>query len=513
MKKRKLIFLCFLLALLCGCSSGERQTITSIQQLNDKACVVGAAEGGASMFAVEEFLPEAQMQLYSDNVTAYTAVQQGKLDAFAYDRIMMEFAIAGGLDGVKLLDESLGEPTDIAVGISPKTEIPNLTQKINQFLEELREDGTLDDMYDRWVSKADNQMPDIPTAQNPRYHLRIGTTGLVQPFSYYEGTTITGYDIELIYRFAYWLGADVQISIYDYGGIVAAAESGDIDCIMADLNATPERREKLEFSDGYLLSETTVMVKDDAAAAAQSYQKEEGDGFWASVKESFEKTFIRESRWRLIASGIETTVMISVLAAIMGSILGFGLCLMKISKYPVARGFARVYVRVMQGTPMVVLLMILFYIVFAGSGLSGVWVAVIGFGLNLAAYVCEMIRTGIQSVDIGQTEAALALGFTGPRAFFQIVMPQATKQFLPVFKGELVSLIKLTSVVGYIAVQDLTKMSDIIRSRTFEAFFPLISTAIIYFIIAWALTSLLIPIERKVTPDRKKRKIKGVKLP
>ena len=198
MKKRKLIFLCFLLTLLCGCSSGERQTITSIQQLNDKACVVGAAEGGASMFAVEEFLPEAQMQLYSDNVTAYTAVQQGKLDAFAYDRIMMEFAIAGGLDGVKLLDESLGEPTDIAVGISPKTEIPNLTQKINQFLEELREDGTLDDMYDRWVSKADNQMPDIPTAQNPRYHLRIGTTGLVQPFSYYEGTTITGYDIELI---------------------------------------------------------------------------------------------------------------------------------------------------------------------------------------------------------------------------------------------------------------------------------------------------------------------------
>ncbi len=84
---------------------------------------------------------------------------------------------------------------------------------------------------------------------------------------------------------------------------------------------------------------------------------------------------------------------------------------------------------------------------------------------------------------------------------------------MPVFKGEFISLIKLTSVVGYIAVQDLTKMSDIIRSRTFEAFFPLISTAIIYFIIAWALTSLLIPIERKVTPDRKKRRVKGVKLP
>ena len=92
-------------------------------------------------------------------------------------------------------------------------------------------------------------------------------------------------------------------------------------------------------------------------------------------------------------------------------------------------------------------------------------------------------------------------------------MPQAARQFLPVFKGEFISLIKMTSVVGYIAVEDLTKMSDIIRSRTYEAFFPLISTAVIYFIIAWALTSLLRPIERRVTPDRRNRTVKGVKLP
>ena len=97
---------------------------------------------------------------------------------------------------------------------------------------------------------------------------------MVQPFSYYEGTTLTGYDLELIYRFAYWLGAEVEIDVYDYGGIIAAAESGDIDCIMANLNATPERREKLEFSEGYLLSETAVMVK-SAHSAAQTYQSME----------------------------------------------------------------------------------------------------------------------------------------------------------------------------------------------------------------------------------------------
>ena len=743
-RKWILITTILLTVLLAGCEKAETPQITSVEQLNHKSYSVGSDEGSAGMFDVEAYLPEAELMLYSSSVTGYAAVQQGELDAYAYDRIMMEFAIANGLEGVRLLDGGLGEGMDIAVGISPKTEIPGLTQKVNAFLQELRQDGTLEDMYHRWVTTADSEMPDIPKAEDPVYHLKVGTTGVVQPFSYYEGTTLTGYDLEMIYRFAYWLNADVEIAVYDYGGIIAAAESGDIDCIMANLNATPERREKLAFSDGYLRSQTAVMVKSEAGSA-RGYQSaeelsepgtrlgiltgsvfdaltqeafpeaelayynnipdmaysvtlgqldafmvdepvarymeleypavthipdllsqtdyaiafpktaegghlrdqlnafmaeleadgtlaqiddiwfgsddsrkvidlsgltgengvlqlatntenppfsylyegqivgyeidivvrfcraygyglelhnmdfsalipglgerydlaasciavtaersesvyfsdpvysggtvmmvrgaEEETGFWASLAESFEKTFIRESRWKLIVQGVGTTVLISLLATILGSILGFGLCLLKLSGNPVAKGFAQVYIRVLQGTPMVVLLMILFYLVFAGSGLDGVWVAVIGFGLNLAAYVCEMIRTGIQSVDRGQTEAALALGYTRTRAFLQIVMPQAARQFLPVFKGEFISLIKMTSVVGYIAVQDLTKMSDIIRSRTYEAFFPLISTAVIYFIIAWLLTSLLKPIERRVQPNRKNRSIKGVNLP
>jgi len=743
-RKWILITTILLTVLLAGCEKAETPQITSVEQLNHKSYSVGSDEGSAGMFDVEAYLPEAELMLYSSSVTGYAAVQQGELDAYAYDRIMMEFAIANGLEGVRLLDGGLGEGMDIAVGISPKTQIPGLTEKVNQFLQELRQDGTLEDMYRRWVTTADSEMPDIPKAEDPVYHLKVGTTGVVQPFSYYEGTTLTGYDLEMIYRFAYWLNADVEIAVYDYGGIIAAAESGDIDCIMANLNATPERREKLEFSEGYLRSQTAVMVKIEPGSG-RSYQSteelsepgtrlgiltgsvfdaltqeafpeaelayynnipdmaysvtlgqldafmvdepvarymeleypavthipdllsqtdyaiafpktaegghlrdqlnafmaeleadgtlaqiddiwfgsddsrkvidlsgltgengvlqlatntenppfsylyegqivgyeidivvrfcraygyglelhnmdfsalipglgerydlaasciavtaersesvyfsdpvysggtvmmvrgaEEETGFWASLAESFEKTFIRESRWKLIVQGVGTTVLISLLATILGSILGFGLCLLKLSGNSVAKGFAQVYIRVLQGTPMVVLLMILFYLVFAGSGLDGVWVAVIGFGLNLAAYVCEMIRTGIQSVDRGQTEAALALGYTRTRAFLQIVMPQAARQFLPVFKGEFISLIKMTSVVGYIAVQDLTKMSDIIRSRTYEAFFPLISTAVIYFIIAWLLTSLLKPIERRVQPNRKNRSIKGVNLP
>ena len=273
-RKWSFITAILLAVLLAGCSKTEAPEITSIEQLNDRAYSVGVGEGAAGMFAVEDYLPDAEMLLYSSDVTGYAAVQQGELDAYAYDRIMMEFAIAGGLDGVRLLEGRLGDAMDIAVGISPKTEIPNLTQKVNQFLLELQEEGTLEDMYRRWVTMASSEMPDIPKAEHPKYHLKVGTTGVVQPFSYYEGTTLTGYDLELIYRFAYWLGAEVEIDVYDYGGIIAAAESGDIDCIMANLNATPERREKLEFSEGYLLSETAVMVK-SAHSAAQTYQSTE----------------------------------------------------------------------------------------------------------------------------------------------------------------------------------------------------------------------------------------------
>jgi polar amino acid transport system substrate-binding protein len=191
----------------------------------------------------------------------------------------------------------------------------------------------------------------------------------------------------------------------------------------------------------------------------------------------------------------------------LGSLIGFGFCMLRLSRRQYANIFALGYIRLLQGIPSVVLLMVLFYIVFARTGLDGVWVAIIGFGMNFGAYAAEIMRTGILAVDKGQMEAALALGYTKPRAFFKIVFPQAAHHFLPVFQGEFISMVKMTSVVGYIAILDLTKASDIIRSRTYEAFFPLIMTAIIYLIIIWILTRVLTMLQRRLDPKiRAKRK-------
>ena len=142
------------------------------------------------------------------------------------------------------------------------------------------------------------------------------------------------------------------------------------------------------------------------------------------------------------------------------------------------------YISVLRGIPVVVLLMLIFYVVFASVNISPVLVAVLAFGMNFAAYVSEIFRSGIEGVDKGQSEAGIAMGFTRTQTFGFIILPQMIQRILPVYKGEFISLVKMTSIVGYIAVQDLTKASDIIRSRTFDAFFPLIMVAVLYFLIA-----------------------------
>ena len=150
-----------------------------------------------------------------------------------------------------------------------------LFRSVNQFLAQAKAEGTLDEMYDRWVSRAEGTMPEIAMPQTPDCKLRVGTTGMVQPFSYYEGTTLTGYDVELIYRFGAWLNAEVEIKVYDYDGIIAAAQAGDIDCIMANLNATEERRKHIEFSDCVYPSVTAVMVRAPQDGGVQSGEKYE----------------------------------------------------------------------------------------------------------------------------------------------------------------------------------------------------------------------------------------------
>jgi len=212
---------------------------------------------------------------------------------------------------------------------------------------------------------------------------------------------------------------------------------------------------------------------------------------FSNVAESFSNNLIVEDRYRMILDGLQVTLLITLFAAVLGTILGGLVCWMRMSRRRWLQQVARVYIDLMRGTPVLVLLMLMYYVVMAPVDATGIVVAIVTFAMNTAAYISEMLRTTIQGIDRGQTEAGLALGFTPRQTFLKIVLPQVVRAVMPVYQGEIISLLKGTSIVGYIAVADMTRASDLIRSRTFDAFFPLIVTAIIYFVMAWLIGMLL----------------------
>ena len=215
------------------------------------------------------------------------------------------------------------------------------------------------------------------------------------------------------------------------------------------------------------------------------------------IIDSFYNNLIAEDRYRMILDGLQVTLIITLGAIILGTLLGGVVCWMRMSRRGWLQKTAKVYIDIMRGTPVLVILMLMYYVVMAPLEVTGIVVAIITFGMNAAAYISEMLRTAIQGIDRGQTEAGLALGYTPTQAFVRIVLPQVVRSVIPVYQGEVVSLLKGTSIVGYIAVMDMTRASDLIRSRTFDAFFPLIVTALIYFFIAWLIGRLLAALQNK----------------
>ena len=231
------------------------------------------------------------------------------------------------------------------------------------------------------------------------------------------------------------------------------------------------------------------------------------------IKESFIKTFVTEERWKQLVDGLGVTIEITFFAALMGMVLGFIIASVRSTYDKLLLGkkcrslgdvilkifnfICNVYITVIRGTPIVIQLMIMYFIIF-GSSRNGILAAIIAFGLNSGAYVAEIVRSGIMSIDKGQFEAGRSLGFNYIQTMVHIVLPQAFKNILPALGNEFIVLVKETSVAGYVALKDLTYVANLIRSRTYEAFFPLITVAVIYLVIVMILTFFLKKLERRL---------------
>ncbi len=222
--------------------------------------------------------------------------------------------------------------------------------------------------------------------------------------------------------------------------------------------------------------------------------------------EQFYDTFIVKSRWTWLLQGLGNTMIITIAAVVLGIALGFFIAIIrtthdKTGKLIVPNILCRVYLTVIRGTPVIVQLLIIYFVIFASVPINKLFVAILAFGLNSAAYVAEIVRSGIMSIDNGQFEAGASLGFSYRRTMMLIVLPQAFKNVLPALANEFIVLLKETSVAGYIAINDLTKGGDQIRSDTYNAFLPLLAVAAIYLVIVMFLTYLVSRLERRLAKN------------
>ena len=476
---------------------------SSLDQFNGATLgvVTGSLYGGYS----RKQFPNATIKEFNTFADVLVALKGGKVDGIMLDN--------PNFNSVARTDKNLSCITvpaysvEIGFGFQKNDAGNALQAQMNEFLKELKANGKIDELIDKWYGETEPEetIPlDELSSNEKTLQVAIDTTR--KPFVYmYEGKPV-GFEIEVLYMFCEKYGYNVQIEDLSFASGLAGLASERYDLVCGGLYMTDERKESVNFSDPYMNAEV-VMAK---------YERSGFENFMLSLRDSFEKTFIREQRWKLIAEGICTTMIISVFSVLGGTLLGFALYMLARSKTKwlskLAKGFAKVYSTIIAGTPTLVVLMILFYIVFTSPDMSGVVVAIIGFILTFGSFVYEQLSLTVSGVDNGQLEAAYALGYSRNQTFFRIVLPQAMKMFLPSYSGEIVSLIKATSVVGYIAVNDLTKMGDIIRGNTYEAFFPLIAVALIYFAITWGVAGLLGILKRKAEPKRRKNKniLKGV---
>ncbi|MCR4745197.1 MAG: amino acid ABC transporter permease [Lachnospiraceae bacterium] len=228
-----------------------------------------------------------------------------------------------------------------------------------------------------------------------------------------------------------------------------------------------------------------------------------------NLKSQFILNFVEDNRWSYLLNGLGVTLKITFFAALLGLLIGFIIAMIRgayqgTGKYKIPNAICNLYLTVIRGTPVVVQLMIIYFVIFGSVRIDKSLVAILAFGINSGAYQAEIFRSGIQAIPKGQYEAGRSLGFSYKETMLTVIMPQAIRNVIPTLLNEFIALLKETSVAGYIALEDLTKGGDIIRSRTYSAFMPLIAVAVIYLLMVLLMEQLVKFIERRLNKNGRK---------
>lgn len=366
------------------------------------------------------------------------------------------------------------------------------------------DDKLIDELWDKWTG-SDYSAKTIPEQDWPGKNgtVKVATCDTLEPMCYLgDDGQLVGFDIEVMLLIAKELDVHVEFIGMEFAAIMPYVQSGKADAACGSIIVTDERKESMDFVNYHYAAFVLVVRALNSGSEKLS--------FWDGIKSSFNKTFIRGKRYKLILEGLGRTLIIAVMSGALGTLLGFLLVFARRRNNRVVNRLIAIYKGLITGVPVVVILMLLYYVLFGKTDISAVIVAIIGFTIIFGSRAFGLIWNAVENVDKGQREAALALGYSESKAFRRVVLPQARGIYFPVLKTQLVMLLKETSIAGFITVVDLTRAGDLIRSRTMEAFFPLIAIAIIYFLLTFILAKILGLVDKRFVKKRKNVRIKGV---
>lgn len=372
-----------------------------------------------------------------------------------------------------------------------------LCAAFNTFLHEFIASGERDQWLHDWSNNPDSMAVarrSIPV--NTEGKTIVNGITLSYPFLFMKDEQLAGLEVDLMERFCRWGGYRAEYRIVDFPALIPALNTGKVDALVSHIQVTPERAKQVLFSDPYFEGSICCFGRDPEASSGS------GKDLVQTVRDSIYANLIMEQHWKLLLQGLLVTLEISLFSILLSILLGAGFCFLRMRRSRALSGTVKLFTETVQGIPVLVVLMIMCYVIFAKSHVSGTLVAIFSFGLFYGARFSELFRSGMLSVGRGQWEAGAALGLSKFQTFRLIAFPQAFRHIIPVFKGEIVSLVKSTSIVGYVAVMDLTCASNVIRARTFDAFFPLILVSIIYILLSRLSARALNALERKVNSKK-----------
>jgi len=478
-----IIFASFLLLFFSACSAvDESQTQNGLSDYTDfigTDKIIAAQTGTVYNAAAKDLFLAKRVPEYTTMADMLEDLRLGRVDA-----IITHYGFASQIrdSGTHPEFDYLVVDSDFfADEKSPVFHTAELRDIYNEWLAEIKSNGILDDMINRWIGVPLPAQEDIPvfefTGENGT--LVVCDTGNFPPYAYLDANgNLAGFDYELVSLFAIYLGKNLDISLMTFDAIIPYVLSGRADMSACLHTITTERADALYFGMPTVVTQAVLIVPGDIEGIIDS-----GGGLIDWFRTGIQRNLITDNRWKLITNGLGVTMTISLASQFFGTLFACFVCYILTRRNKFVNGIGRFFCGLIDGLPIVVILLIAYYIVFGSTQISNVFVAITAFTVIMGSNIAQGLKGAIDTVDTVEIEAARSIGFTAFRAFLLVTLPQAVRRAMPGYTKGFVELVKVTAVVGFIAIQDLTRAGDIIRSRTFDAYFPLLFVALIYLFI------------------------------